>query len=158
MSNHFISKATVTAADANAMQSIGYAIGERLFPNAFIALFGELGSGKTTLTKGIASALDIIGIISPTFTIVRSYVGRLALDHFDAYRIEDADELTAIGYADYLSSESVIVMEWCENVLDALPLQRLELHLEGSGNDVRTISVIADSDEYQKIMEALEKC
>ena len=71
---------------------IGEKLGEGLFPGAFIALYGGLGAGKTTLTRSIAAALGIRGILSPTFTIVREYAGRIPLFHFDAYRLGDADE------------------------------------------------------------------
>ncbi len=135
--------------------ALGEKIGALLFPGAFIAFFGGLGAGKTTMTKGVAKALGIEGIMSPTFTIVRHHEGRLSLDHFDAYRIEDPDELTAVGFDDYLGSDGVIVMEWCENVPEALPEERLEIHLEGSGAEPRTVSFKAFGREYESILEVL---
>ena len=137
------------------MRSLGRRIGDSLFPGAFVALFGDLGAGKTTLTKGIADSLGIEGIMSPTFTIVRRHKGRLLLDHFDAYRIEDIDELYAVGYEDHLDSGSVIVMEWCENVPDALPENRLEIHIEGSGADPRTVEFRAFGKEHSSVLEGL---
>lgn len=139
------------------MTETGRRIGEMLFPSAFVAFFGGLGAGKTTMTKGIASALGIDGILSPTFTIVRSHLGKLRLDHFDAYRIESADELEAIGYSDHLSSDSVIVMEWCENVPEALPGERLEIRITGSGEEPRRVLITAIGERYMHITEAL-KC
>lgn len=141
-----------------AMHSLGISVGRELFPGAFIALFGGLGAGKTTLTKGIADALDITGILSPTFTIVRHHEGKLPLDHFDAYRIEDPDELYAIGYEDYLMGDGVIVMEWCENVPEALPKERLEIHIEGSGNDARTVRFIAYGERYVELLKEDRLC
>ncbi|MCR5808409.1 MAG: tRNA (adenosine(37)-N6)-threonylcarbamoyltransferase complex ATPase subunit type 1 TsaE [Clostridiales bacterium] len=140
------------------MLELGRSIGSRLFPGAFIAYFGGLGAGKTTLTKGIADSLGIHDILSPTFTIVRRHRGTLALDHFDAYRIEDPDELNAIGYDDYLSSGSVIVMEWSENVADLLPAERLEIHISGNGNDPRDVEIIAFGEKYRELSEGLSKC
>ena len=140
------------------MTLLGRRLGGKLFPNAFIAFFGGLGAGKTTMTKGIADALGITGILSPTFTIVRHHEGVMKLDHFDAYRIEDADELTAIGYEDYLWGGGVIVMEWCENVPDALPEERLEIHIEGSGEDPRSIVFIPYGDRYEWILEEVFSC
>ena len=140
------------------MRELGKRIGERLFPGAFIALFGGLGAGKTTLTKGIAEALDITGILSPTFTIVRHHDGKLPLDHFDAYRIEDPDELYAVGFEDYLSCGSVIVMEWCENVPEALPEDRLEICIEGSGEDERHVSLRAFGEAYREMLKELIIC
>ena len=140
------------------MIKLGERIGERLFPQAFIAFFGGLGAGKTTMTKGIAASLGIGDILSPTFTIVRHHEGRLALDHFDAYRIEDPDELTAIGYDDHLAGRSVIVMEWCENVPEALPKERLEIHIEGSGDDPRTVTLIPFGEKYESIVKEVLSC
>ncbi len=148
---------TLIAKSAEEMRRIGCVIGRELFPSAFIALYGDLGAGKTTLVKGIAESLGITNIASPTFTIVRHHVGEMVLDHFDAYRIESMDELTAIGYDDYLNSGSVIIMEWCENVPDAIPNNRLEIRIEGSGAEARTLSVTAHGDEYLPVMEALKK-
>ncbi|MBQ1818383.1 MAG: tRNA (adenosine(37)-N6)-threonylcarbamoyltransferase complex ATPase subunit type 1 TsaE [Clostridia bacterium] len=137
------------------MHALGVRIGGELFPGAFIALYGGLGAGKTTLTKGVAEALGIEGILSPTFTIVRRHKGRLPLDHFDAYRIEDPDELYAIGYEDHLASGSVIIMEWCENVPEALPQDRLEIEIIGSGQDPRHVCVRALGSGYEGILEAV---
>jgi tRNA threonylcarbamoyladenosine biosynthesis protein TsaE len=135
---------------------IGKKLGETLFPGAFIALYGDLGVGKTTLTKSIAAALGIHGILSPTFTIVREYKGRIPLFHFDAYRLGDADELYAIGYDEYVNRGGAIIMEWCENVPDALPNDRLEIRVEGSGDEMRTMRVTATGPKHEKLAEALE--
>lgn len=137
------------------MRALGRSIGEHLFPGAFIAFFGGLGAGKTTMTKGVADALEIEGVMSPTFTIVRRHEGRLPLDHFDAYRLESADELNAIGFEDHLSSGSVIVMEWCENVPEALPAERLEVHITGSGTEPRTVRLSAYGDAYSALIKEL---
>ena len=150
-------KETVIASEKD-MLSLGKSIGERLFPHAFIAFFGDLGAGKTTMTKGIAEALGIEGILSPTFTIVRHHEGRLPLDHFDAYRIESSDELYAVGYDDYLNGGGVIIMEWCENVPEALPSERLEIHIEGSGEDSRRVELIPFGTAYEGLLKEVFSC
>ncbi len=87
--------------------------------------------------------MGIQDIQSPTFTIVREHRdGRLPLFHFDAYRLGSGEELYAIGYEDYLAQQGVVVMEWCENVPEALPAQRLEIHLTGSGLDATVCSYL----------------
>ena len=149
---------SITVDTEEAMLKLGKRIGERLFPYSFVALFGGLGAGKTTITKGIAEALGIDGILSPTFTIVRSHSGALPLNHFDAYRIEDADELYAVGYDDYMSEGGVIVMEWCENVPEALPPERLEIHIKGSGNEPRRVELIGIGREYSDIVKEISEC
>lgn len=137
------------------MLELGRKLGESLFPGAFIAFFGGLGAGKTTMTKGIASAIGVEGILSPTFTIVRCHKGRMLLDHFDAYRIEDADELYAVGWEDHLASDSVKILEWSENVTEALPPERLEISIEGSGEEPRMVMLTAFGEQYEKMLEAL---
>lgn len=127
----------------------------KLFPGAFIAMFGDLGAGKTTFTKSLAEGLGISDIQSPTFTIVREHMGTLPLFHFDAYRLADESELYAIGFDDYLSRNGVVVMEWCENVPYALPNERLEIHLVGSGMEKRTARLIPHGEKYSEMLEKL---
>ncbi len=136
---------------------IGNAIAPLLFPHAFIALFGDLGAGKTTFTRSVAQGLGIEDIQSPTFTIVREHEGGLPLLHFDAYRLGGEDELYAIGYDDYLSRPAVIIMEWCENVRYALPSERLELHIQGSGTEKRTMIFESYGEKYHELLENI-KC
>ena len=128
-----------------------------LFPGAFIALFGDLGAGKTAFTKYAAKELNIDDIQSPTFTIVREHQGHLPLFHFDCYRLEDEDELYAIGFEDYLARGGAIIMEWCERVPCALPRERLELHITGSGSMPRTLRFVSMGAQYEKLLERI-KC
>lgn len=139
------------------LESIARQAAAGLFPGAFIALFGDLGAGKTAFTKYTAAALGIEDIQSPTFTIVREHDGAIPFFHFDCYRLEDEDELYAIGYEDYLARGGVIIMEWCERVPYALPSQRLELHISGSGSMPRTLRFVALGSQYQAILESI-KC
>lgn len=136
-------------------ERIGKRIGAELFRSAFIALYGGLGAGKTTLTRSIADALGISSILSPTFTIVREYSGRIPLFHFDAYRLGGADDLFAIGFDDYCCRGGAIIMEWCENVEDALPSERLEIHIEGSGDMPRKMTFYAYGKQYEELLEAI---
>lgn len=137
------------------MLLFGKRLAKLLRGGEFIALFGDLGAGKTTLVRGIASEMGIDNISSPTFNIVKRHEGRLRFDHFDCYRLADFEELLAIGFEDYLDCGSVIVMEWCENVRDALPSERLEIHIAGSGNDERSLELIPIGTEYEKISAKL---
>ena len=88
-----------------------------------IALVGDLGTGKTTLSKYIAEALGITEIItSPTFTIVQeSHSGRLPLYHFDVYRVDDIEEMYRIGYEEYFYGEGVCIVEWADIVEEIIP-------------------------------------
>jgi tRNA threonylcarbamoyladenosine biosynthesis protein TsaE len=87
-----------------------------------VAFFGDLGAGKTTFVRGMCEGLAYQGeVSSPTFAIVHEYVGgRVALYHFDMYRVESVDDLYACGFYDYLD-QGILAIEWSENVLDALP-------------------------------------
>ena len=135
------------------MKKLGEQLAKSAFPGEFIAFFGDLGAGKTTLVRYLASALGVDAAVSPTFTIVRQYDGgRIPIFHFDCYRIADADELFAIGFDDYLSLDALIVMEWSENVSEALPEERLEIHILGSGDDPRTVELISTSPSYDAII------
>lgn len=148
---------TFTGVTEQQLECIARKTASELFPGAFIALFGDLGAGKTAFTKYSAAALGIDDIQSPTFTIVREHNGIMPLFHFDCYRLEDEDELYAIGYEDYLSRNGVIIMEWCERVPCALPAERLELHISGSGTLPRTLHFVPYGPQYEYILERI-KC
>ncbi len=97
---------------------------------ALIAMEGEMGVGKTAFVRGFASAFGIKGAKSPTYTIVNEYRGTHAVFHFDMYRIEDEDDLYAIGFEDYLARDGYLFIEWSENIKDALPSPRITLSIE----------------------------
>lgn len=144
--------------DEAATETLGKTLAEKLFTGAFVAMFGGLGAGKTTLVKALAGALGIHDIMSPTFTIVREHTdGETALFHFDAYRLESEEELYAIGFEDYLARNGVIVMEWCENVSYALPAERLEIHISGSGCDAREAELVSTAPKYDAFIAAAER-
>jgi tRNA threonylcarbamoyladenosine biosynthesis protein TsaE len=87
----------------------------------FIAMYGDLGSGKTAFTRGFASHFGITGVKSPTYTVLNEYSGRVKIHHFDLYRIQDEDDLYSIGYDDAVESEGYSVAEWSENLPEAIP-------------------------------------
>ncbi len=88
---------------------------------AFIAMRGEMGVGKTALTRGFASHFGVAGVKSPTYTIVNEYRGRVRIFHFDMYRITDSDDLYSIGYDDYVESDGYCIAEWSENIEGDIP-------------------------------------
>ena len=102
------------------------ALGEKLARSlpehgVVIAMYGELGAGKTAFVRGLARGLEVDGAVtSPTFTIVNELYGKRDLFHFDMYRLGSADELFDIGWEDYLDRGGVCAVEWSENVADAL--------------------------------------
>lgn len=121
-----------------------HALGERLArvlrPGDFVALWGDIGAGKTTLVKGVGHALGYKDITSPTFSIVQSHEGQaVCLHHFDAYRLQDAQELFDMGFEEYVQN-GILLMEWPEHVQAALPGCRLDIHITGAGEGPRTVT------------------
>ena len=112
----------ITTHSADETQALGQRLAKRLLPGDVIAYFGDLGAGKTALTRGIAQGLGVTDLVtSPTYTIVNEYLtGRIPLFHLDMYRLGSSDELFDIGWEDYLARGGVCAVEWSENVEDAL--------------------------------------
>ena len=112
----------ITTHSADETQALGQRLAKRLLPGDVIAYFGDLGAGKTALTRGIAQGLGVTDLVtSPTYTIVNEYLtGRIPLFHFDMYRLGSSDELFDIGWEVYLARGGVCAVEWSENVEDAL--------------------------------------
>ena len=110
----------------------------------FIAYFGDLGSGKTAFTRGIASYLcPKSRVSSPTFAIVNEYLGgKIDMFHFDMYRILDDDNLFSTGFYDYFDRDGVILTEWSENIPFALPDQRYDVIFEKTGDESRIIRIV----------------
>lgn len=103
-------------------ENAGYELGKTLRGGDIVALNGDLGTGKTVFTRGIARALGISAPIqSPTFTIVREYRGELRLCHFDLYRVTEEEELYEIGFDDYLDDDTVAVIEWADMFPEVIP-------------------------------------
>ena len=107
-------------------ERVGAQLAQRLLDEPslprYIALYGDLGVGKTAFTRGVASVLcPGAAVRSPTFALVNEYRGQVPMFHFDMYRITGEDDLYSIGYDDYLMREGVILVEWSENIPFALP-------------------------------------
>jgi len=111
-----------------------------LLPGMVVALQGDLGSGKTTLVKGIAEGLLGINerdVTSPTFTIMQEYAGAVPLYHVDAYRLDSARDLEAVGFDDYVDGSGVTVIEWAERISEAIPEDALRVSIEQTGEHQR---------------------
>lgn len=106
----------------NETENIGKLLFKQIESPSFVALFGDLGAGKTAFVRGMVSCFDSDAIVtSPTYNIVNSYESdKGALYHFDMYRVTDDDDLYSVGFYDYLDN-GIIVAEWCENIPFALP-------------------------------------
>ncbi|MCJ7689384.1 MAG: tRNA (adenosine(37)-N6)-threonylcarbamoyltransferase complex ATPase subunit type 1 TsaE [Clostridiaceae bacterium] len=136
---------------------IGKLIGLLVNSGDIICLIGDLGTGKTQITKGIASGLGIEDhITSPTFTIVNEYTGRLKLYHFDVYRVNDPDEIASIGFDEYIFSDAVSIIEWANYIEELIPPDNLTITIEKLiefGDDYRKINIQYSDIRYDYIKE-----
>ncbi len=111
-----------------------------------LALYGELGTGKTVLVKGLSETLGVKeNVESPTFTIVGEYEGRIPLYHMDLFRMSSLEEILRIGYEEYVYGDGVCVIEWADKIQRLLPEKRLDIKLFHVAEDERKIEVIARS-------------
>ena len=123
-------------------EAAGAALAAKLPDGAVVAMYGELGSGKTAFVRGMARGMGIgCRVSSPTFTIVNEYEGERTLIHFDMYRLGSADELWGIGWDDYLDRGAVCAVEWSENVQDAFTGNEVTVRFEKLGADERRITI-----------------
>ncbi len=146
---------TLTLKTEGDMEALGMRIAQALPRGGFVALYGDLGAGKTVLSRGAGRALGLDHLSSPTFTIVQEYPTAPPLFHFDAYRLADEDELYAMGFEDYMDRGGLILMEWADRVPDALPRDRLDIEIVGSGADARTVRLLPRGERYEGLVKAL---
>ena len=126
------------------MRERGLELAAALEPGDIIAMVGNLGTGKTTLSKYIAEGLGVTeALSSPTFNIVKEYrSGRLPLFHFDVYRLSSGDDLVDIGAEDYLYGDGVCLIEWADIVADILPEETIVIRLEyGENEGAREVTI-----------------
>lgn len=122
---------------------LGEQIAKKLKPGDVIALIGELGSGKTTLVKGIAKGLgvkDCRYVNSPSFVIIKEYRGRLPLYHFDVYRLDSLASMDSLGYEEYFYGDGVCVVEWADKIKELLPKRHRDVTIRMIANGKRSIT------------------
>ncbi len=139
---------------------VGRLIGAILERGDIVALIGELGSGKTCLTQGMAKGLGVeenVPVVSPTFTLINEYPGKIPLIHLDVYRLSGPRDLEDMGYEEYFEGGGIVVIEWAEKIRDILPAKTLfismryidentrEMILEGPGEKIRKLEQLLDS-------------
>ena len=128
----------------------GRELAARLKPPVLVLLFGELGSGKTTLTKGIVSGLGAAAeeeVTSPSFTLVHVYGGEAKVYHADLYRIESLRDFESLGLEDVFSTPAVVILEWPERFPLRTLWPQVRIRLEHLGGDARRISVLTGEGE-----------
>ncbi len=139
---------------ADETQAFGKHLARHLKGGDILCFFGDLGSGKTTLIKGIAEGLKIDqkNVSSPTFVLMNIYEGRLALFHFDLYRLEHIREIDTIGYDEFLYGNGVSVIEWADRLGASLPEEYLKIELEHKTLNERAILLTAIGRRYQDLV------
>ncbi len=141
--------------DESETRAFGKKLGMLLDVGDLITLEGDLGAGKTTLTKGIGEGLGVTKVInSPTFNILKGYQGRIPLYHMDVYRLENVDQ--DLGFEEYYDGDGVCVVEWAKFVEESLPKQRLEItitHLENG----RLLRLNPKGERYEQIVRGLSR-
>jgi len=146
----------VLAPDPASTRALGERLGIAAAAGDVIALSGPLGVGKTELARGVARGLGVVGpVSSPTFILIAEHEGRLPLFHLDGYRLDGPEDALGAGLLDERRAEGVTVVEWAERLEAALPAGRLEIRLDGSGDDPRTLACRATDARHARLLEAL---
>jgi tRNA threonylcarbamoyladenosine biosynthesis protein TsaE len=144
----------VVAADPAATSALGRALGAAAQPGDLVCLWGELGAGKTHLAKAFAAGMGVTETVtSPSFILMAEYRGRLPLFHIDPYRLASAEDALAGGLIDERQREGVTLVEWPERLGDALPNARLDVRIDGTGEERRAITLVAGSDDYRRYLD-----
>lgn len=151
-----VERRVVVCPDPAATLDLAAALARVAAPGDVISLIGELGAGKTLFAKGFGSGLGVTATInSPSFVLMAEYAGRLPLFHLDLYRLADAGDALAGGLIDERQAEGVTLIEWAERLGPALPAGRLEVHIDGTGDEPRTITLSIADPAYRRYLEAI---
>ena len=143
--------------DVYKTMEFGEKLGSLVQKGDIICLTGDLGTGKTHLVKGFAKGLGIQEhITSPTFTIVNEYMGKLKMNHFDVYRVADPDEISAIGFDEYIFGDAVSIIEWANYISSIIPDEHIDISLSKIselGDSFRRISISYKGERYSYVKE-----
>ena len=121
-------------------EEYGKQLATELKGGTVLALFGGMGMGKTALVRGVAAGLGLAAeVSSPTFALVHDYGGQPPLIHFDMYRVTGWEDLYSTGFFDYLDAGAILVVEWSENIVSALPEDAIRLHISRVDENKRLI-------------------
>lgn len=139
-------------------QRCGSQLAQHLVPGTVILLEGDLGAGKTTFTKGIASGLGVEGYVnSPTFTLVNEYEGRLPVYHLDCYRLNSGQEALDFGIEEYLYGDGVTIIEWPERISEVLPADCIRVTLSYLTDTKRSLRLEPVGSKYIPLMQEFKK-
>jgi tRNA threonylcarbamoyladenosine biosynthesis protein TsaE len=146
----------VAVPDAEAMRALGKALAVVAAPGDLLCLFGDLGAGKTQFAKGFGAGFGVTDTVSsPSFVLMAEYVGRLPLFHIDLYRLAGGGAAIADGLLDERQAEGVTLIEWADRLGDGLPAARLDVRIDGVGEDPRTVHLAATDARHRRYLEAI---
>ena len=129
------------------MVNLGSRFGKQAKPGMVISLRGSLGAGKTVFARGVARSLGIEeAIVSPTFTLVQEYDGRLPMYHMDLYRITSSEDFEMIGGEDMLYSDGICLIEWSEIINEMLPRDTIFINIKVNSDQSRTVTIDSKGD------------
>ena len=146
------------SSSASQTRLIGAFLGLCAEPGDVFLLIGDLGSGKTCLTQGIALGLGIeTGVRSPTFVLVTIHQGRIPLYHIDLYRLDQVEEVLDLGLEEYLAAGGVSVVEWADKALEVFPQPCLMVRLTYRGEKSRVIQLESQGERYDRLVQLVGK-
>ena len=146
----------VVSPDPDATTRLGQAIGLIALAGDFICLWGELGAGKTHLAKAIGAGLGVADTItSPSFILMAEYTGRLPVFHLDLYRLADASDALSGGLIDDRQAAGVTLVEWPDRLGPALPARRVDVHIDGSGEGPRIVTLTTGDPDLARYLDVL---
>lgn len=155
MPTSIVAERVVASTEPRATRELGRRLATVAQPGDVVCLYGELGAGKTQLAKGFGAGLGVADTInSPTFVLMTEYDGRLRLFHIDLYRLDGPVDALGAGLIDERQAAGVAIVEWAERLGTALPRARLDVEIEGTGDEPRTIRLRATEPRLRRYLEA----
>src|SRR5436305_1892170 len=149
---------TIDIANLEATEALGRRLGGLLFPGTVVALVGQLGAGKTHLTRAVAEGLGVrnpAAVTSPTFVLIQEYPARLPVYHFDAYRLSGPREFAELGVDEYFAGDGVCLVEWADKVEPTLPAEHLRIEIHVVDETRRRFEVTATGGRYEELLGRL---
>lgn len=125
-------------------QTLGEKIGNTLKPGDVIALIGDLGTGKTCITQGIARGVGIASdeiVSSPSYILINEYKGKIPIYHIDLYRLENVAEIADLGLGEYIESDGICIIEWAERMAEGLPNTCIRIYITWEDENTRSIKI-----------------
>ena len=152
-------KHEISTHSVDATKTLGKSIGRWITSGTVLALYGDLGSGKTSFVQGLARGLEVPDdyyITSPSYTLINEYPGRFPLFHVDLYRIWDIMELEDIGFYEILDGNVVVAIEWADRIVDGLLPGPINIHFEITGDETRKITISANEFTDLNLLKKIE--